>query len=883
MKKPQKLSVFAPIIVLSLTLPSDALGAGPTAVLPGDDLIALSPETQEWVEIAPGGPGYLLVWEDSRPNISGAINSAGPPLSGNGVDIYAAIVDTTGAVLTGPIVVSSEGMDQTRPRAAWNGENWLVVWTTERPNWYFFEDIVGVRISPGGEVLDPVPLPIRPELNNPANNRGENPRLASDGTNWLVVWEDFTFEGFNATLNLSGLRIAPDGTFIDPEPVVLYQFGSIVFGPEDPQIAWATDEYLLVWEEFGDFYSQRFDASLGEIDPNPVHVANSGTDPRLATNGQDFMVISRENRAYRINHAGVPLDGLAGVDFDSINGTGWQPSGGGVAWEGSSWLIVFPSTPSALGNSDLYTVRISSDGNVLPPGATLLVGSVDFEWKPAIGAGPSGGAQIAWSQRANLVPETVRGLSLSAGAAPGQDVDIAVGLPRQTYLRFETAEDRHLAVFVSENDGEARLVAQRVDASGQAIDPEPTRLATFPEGVLVRPDVSFNGSLYLVVWNDVTGSVWGQRLDVNNVLVDPDPVELVSRDAAKGAAIGALGDDFLLAYPHRFSSDIQYLKAVRIDGASLALLDTPFFIGFNYALNPNVVDFGGRWLVLWEDQLRHDRRDSDIAAVWVDAGGNATGSFLVDQGGFADTPDIALAPDRALITWSDNLDWLNSQVEGRIMFPDGTFLGGEFLIAEDNGEQVLPRAAWDGTDFGVAWTDYRSIQGVEHQRADIYAARIALDGTVIDPNGFALTSSPLSEDLPDVAGAPGSVVVAYSEQAGRQAPEVQRLSLQRLAGGMTLSISGTCPGPVTATVSGGEPGSEVAVVSAANDNGFVLRGKGCPNTLFEIGEPFVLPPTFGGFDAQGNASVTLTLQPGRCFVEALAFATCTTSQAIEVP
>jgi hypothetical protein len=75
----------------------------------------------------------------------------------------------------------------------------------------------------------------------------------------------------------------------------------------------------------------------------------------------------------------------------------------------------------------------------------------------------------------------------------------------------------------------------------------------------------------------------------------------------------------------------------------------------------------------------------------------------------------------------------------------------------------------------------------------------------------------------------------------------------------------------------------VGLVAGANLNGFTKGGATCNGAVFEIGEPFVLPPTFVIVDGSGSGSTPMTLPANRCFVEALAFASCETSEAVQVP
>jgi hypothetical protein len=152
--------------------------------------------------------------------------------------------------------------------------------------------------------------------------------------------------------------------------------------------------------------------------------------------------------------------------------------------------------------------------------------------------------------------------------------------------------------------------------------------------------------------------------------------------------------------------------------------------------------------------------------------------------------------------------------------------------------------------------------------------------TVTDPRTSHVSGTP---DIPrprfayfDEEGGETSIVL------GSQGRGIWRLRLGESAG-LGLEVEGSCGGEVTLTVSNAPPNTEVALVAAANANGFIKGGALCNGTQLGIGEPFALPPTFVIVDGSGSGSTIRTLPANRCFVEALALASCETSGAIAVP
>lgn len=750
---------------------------GDLSFLPGDAAIGPSMESQLWVQVAPGGSGYLVVWQDMRTVTCGFTAMPDNPFCGNGWDIYAARLDGDGQLLDSPVLVSQEGRNQTRPTVAWNGQAWLVVWERERPDWYFFDDVVAARVAADGSVLDAEPIPLWLDCNSGCT-AASRPSVASNGDEWLVVWESYQDGSFLPTLE--GVRLAADGTVLDPTPVVLQQHTVAAFGPRQPRAIWAADEYLLAWNEAapGEIRFRRLDADLTPIDAQPIHVSNDAGDPagvRLATDGSSFLLVTPSRKAYRITHGGQVLD-PAGIGFDT--GFGWQPSGPDVAWDGLEWVVAFSTNPDAQvqTDADLYMLRISPQGAIVE-GPTPVLATPGHDYMPAVASLEDGRTEVLWAPPdwGAGVAENVRASNVFDLGSPGPTADVSVGLTRQVWPQTATRDAEHLIAYGAQGQGASRILVQRVGADGTPVDDEPVEIASYEESTPVYPDVAWDGSRYLVTWA-LGGAVWGRRVGASGGPLDGAPVQLLS-DTATAAAVGGMDGVFYVVYTHVFSGDQQTLRGLRIDGATLTPLEAALDLGGDYALAPTVATLGSRWLVAWERQPSHDISASRIHGTFVAADGTPTGDVLLDTGGNGDDPDIAAAGDRALLVWHDNSDFQNARIEGRLVAADGTFLTGEIPIADGPAHEYYPAAAWSGSEFAVAWMDFCHLLAIEQPRADLRAARLDVDGTVLDPDdGFALTDSPGPDDAPALAGADGKVLAAFSALHGVSGPEIQRLA-----------------------------------------------------------------------------------------------------------
>ena len=815
-------------------LAAPLLQTGPqrsTVLLPGDSAVGPAAGNQETPQIAPGGNGYLAVWEDSRTNYAGILEGflpSGGEVTGQSLkDIYAVRLDANGQPIdTTPIIVAQATWSQTRPQVAWNGQNWLVVWNTERvANFTSTKDIHAARVSPQGQVLDSTPIVVD---GNPTIDELW-PVVASDGTNWVVVWLD---QG--AYYELDATRIAPDGTVLDPSGVPIHT-PSFPNAPYNARLTWAGDEFLLAWSGNNAIQGLRFNSALQSVGGVfPISAGTGGNFPDVASNGTDFFVVwqfSSSVYGTRVNHAGQVLD-PGGINISGSHGGYPLPE---VAWDGTQWFATWVS------GNNTYVARVATNGTLLDPNGIVVSGTA---YTSALTGQPGGGARLVWS---DLRTAAGRYDIYSAAVAPngtvGAAAAIALGAPAQLRLRFAANGVGYLVTFLSETAGDIRIKGQRLDAAGNALDAEPFLIAGGSLAIR-NPAVAWNGLHYLVVWEQNT-TIYGRRVAPDGTVLDPTPITIMP---GNNPDVAALGDTFLVVDTHEPTNHFRPAYGARVSDAG-AVLGAPVQIGGSYSVNIRVAAFGARWLAVWQQHPTHDNPYSRIYGAFVNPDGTGAGSFLAGGSNLslAKTPSLAIGPAQGLLVYYGRSSGtvLDGDIYARRLLADGTFLDSDPGIAVTSAPnaQFLPAAAWDGSEYAIAYEDHRNVAYLDRARSDIYGTRVDPNGVVLDPTGFVIANDSIPEVLPAVVGQPGSYLVGYSDFRDDAPYTAYRATVQLYQAGTPPTPPPTAtatPLPPTATPICG-PSGDYVISAAANATivpGTLDSGNHCEDCDTTIPLPF---------------------------------------------
>ncbi len=833
-------------LTLSMSVPARAITQLPSHFIPGDDAIGAAAGDQSAPAIARGGDNFLVVWSDKRSNPNGGIYFEFETSN----DIYGVRLDATGNPLEMvPFPIDAGPGSQENPKVVWNGTDWLVVYESYDiggTGYYAQKTLQAVRVSPAGVVLD-----LKPIKFYSLTPSGGMWSVASDGNNWVVA-----FEGTSASTDLMAMRISPEGVVLDPPIYTLVP--ALWYSRPNLRLAYAGGVFLLTWADFYDTMAIRFDQELNLLDAEPFLLLSSWNLADLTSNGSQYYAvwISQDPPNYlisvtgsRISTDGVMLDGN-GVNISQAN----EPLPyyiTNVVWDGTNWRVTWEY-------QGVSVARVNPDGQVLDPGGVAVAGLTPGPTAPS----PSGGVQLVWSyfniSLANSYDVFSASISADNVAEPIQT--LSSGAPAQMHPDIAVGSSGYMLAFDSDVSGIHRVMAQPMDATGNPLTTEPILLDTFDSTYAPGfPTVAWNGSLYMVSWNNSSGIV-AQRIQQDGTLVDASPFFVMPGFGATDVA--ALGDVFLVTgLMIGINPEYVFPKAARVRGLDGVVLDNPALtLGNSFAYNPSVAVLGGRWLVVWESHPTHDNPIADTMAAFVDASGVHPPEFFVygsyTTSSYSYGTSLASNGSEALVLQNAEISsGVEMDLAARIVQSDGSLLP-PITLTPWSGNQYRPRVAWDGSQFIVVYQDQRN-RLAEWEldpmdvRSDLFGMRIAPDGAILDPTGFIFSNSTGAEAYPNIAAANGTSLIAASIM--RDQPYASyRIGYELLGlGGNAWPVAVASANPVSGDVpllvtfsSAGSMDMDGSIVSYGWDFGDGTGSSDAnPSHTYTSGGPFVVTLT----------------------------------------
>jgi len=727
-------------------------GNGPGSELGPDEFMvdtsiawAGSPCGQDSSAVAFDGTNYLVVWQDYH------IDSVY-------ADVYGTRVTRDGALLDGAGIAISTAVDcQRRPAVAFDGTDYLVTWEDFRDGSTF--DIYGARVTQAGVVLDTGGIAISTSVNDQRNSS-----VAFDGTNYLVAWQDFRSGSDD---DIYGARVTQAGVVLDTGGIAI---STATDYQDRPAVAFDGTNYLVAWDDLRggvqfDIYGARVTQAGVVLDTGGIAIstaAGAQRMPAVAFDGTNYLVVWQDYRSgssfdiygARLTQVGVVLD-AGGIAISTAVNQQMEPA---VAFDGTNYMVVWEDYRSV----GVYASRVTQAGAVLDTGIAILTwGSGQLSPEVAF----DGTNYLAvWSDNRGPVWD-VYGVRVTQAGVTLDTAGIAISVMGSNQHAPSVAFDgtNYLVVWEDYRGVWSDIYGARVDQAGTFLDGASIAIST-AGGDQLAPSVAFDGTNYMVVWRDLRDdeniSIYGARVTQTGTVLDPSGIVVVQACWPANPAIAFDGTDYLIAWEDYRNASIADIYGARVTQAGVVLDAGGIAISTatNDQIEPSVAFDGANYLVAWTDG--RNSSDFDIFGARVSQAG-----VVLDASGFAIStasdnqynPSAAFDGTNYLVAWHDYRSSSDYDIYGARVTRAGVVLdAGGIAVSTATSDQTNPALSFDGTDYLVVWQDFRSGLGY----GDIYGVRVTTAGAVTD--SLKVSQDSADRELPALArGLGGQMLSVY--------------------------------------------------------------------------------------------------------------------------
>ena len=370
-----------------------------TVVEPAGIPLSTGPDSRQSPSVVALGSTFLVAWRDVRDGVR--------PFS-----VLATRVASDGTVQdpSGITVANTTG-STAAPALAQSAGRAFLAWTDTRLG---PQDIFGARVTTGGIVLDPLGITV-----STLATSQRAPAVAFNGTNFFVAWEIVGGVPF-----VRGVLVGPGGRIIKGTSISLTAPDHLV--GERPAVASDGSQFLVVWRAFNqsddnvDILGARVDAS-GAISGSPFSITTVEGDeerPSVAWTGSSFLVAWEDDRngvdsdvfATRVSPSGTVLDGPGGRAVVTAAGDQDNPD---VAGNGNGALVAWEDGRGGAGNEDVRAARFTSSTGTF--GASFVVSGADHRQDQPAVAWNGARHLVTWrDNRGGSVTSNVRGARVTS-------------------------------------------------------------------------------------------------------------------------------------------------------------------------------------------------------------------------------------------------------------------------------------------------------------------------------------------------------------------------------------------------------------------------------------------------------------------------------------
>jgi hypothetical protein len=441
---------------------------------------------------------------------------------------------------------------------------------------------------------------------------------------------------------------------------------------------------------------------------------------------------------------------------DPVLGYSFAAQESDIAFDGSNYLVVWHEYRDIAGRVDaIRGARVTPAGVVLDPG-----GFVVFENPTSSTVLPT--VAFDGTNFVSAAYTSVNNLRFNRITPDGVVLDGPTGRSLGTLTASAP-------VRVAAGGGVSLLVwsiggvrARLIDATGTPVSAAISLTTTTSDSA---PSVTFDGTQFVVAWRRgstaLAGPVVMARVGITGAVVDTTPV-MVGTARADWASIAITSTAGTSALFWRGTTGAMVLA--RVDGAATLLDATPLVLSGTALLQGTDVatdgtTFQASWLAnggtgIYSVVVNRVALDGTVL--------DGTGAVVVAPRPTETTSASACSPTSCFVTWTGGFDIDATgygDLFGMRVAAGAALDSAPTIVSIAASRQWNPIVTRGASQYLVVWEDYRS--GFDTQ---IWGARVALDGTVLDPSGFPICTAVDDQSQPTVtAASSGDFFVAWQD------------------------------------------------------------------------------------------------------------------------
>lgn len=484
-----------------------------------------------------------------------------------------------------------------------------------------------------------------------------------------------------------------------------------------------------------------------------------------------------------------------------------------VAFDGTNYLVTWYDNRSISGHlAQINGARVSAAGVLLDPGGFVIFRSLANGSEPAVTWDGTHFLVAAMDSSGSVRVNRVTPAGLLVDGPDGRQVDSTSGYV--DVLDVAAGGGVGLVAWTNFTPGSGSVRARRFDATG-ALGAQLVLSSTGSDHV---PAIAWNGSNFLVAWRQgydgAYGNVVAVRVTPSGQVLDATPRILGTATAyANRVAVAAVGDQFHVTWTATTGVVVARLdaNAAMLDASPLAIAPS------GSSLQPTISSVATQSFVSWLTPDPANSGRSLLKQNRVSAAGavlDGTGVTLLSNLPSSSSVKSTCGAVQCFTTWEMRINTFGVRVEGT-----SALSSAPLHVSTAASKQDYPAIARSATQYLVVWEDFRA-----DQQQELRAARVSLDGTVLDPNGIELCEAAGDQGFPRVAAAAnGDFFVVWADTRAQVTTYTDLY-------GTLVRADGTVVTPCGARLTTADDATLPAI--ASDGTGFLLA-------WFESSDPFI--------------------------------------------